>query len=258
MQFSKVLCATALVVVGSLVLVSAGQYGGGYNQNNAGRYGKSNSGGYGQSNGALMHYGGGGCGGRGCYGGASSAPAHSSQNKYGPYHSYAVRPAIYGGHGMYTYKGYARHQPAPAALYRRARSYSMPAPSRHYGASHNAGSRHYGGAASSQMAGYSMRPVKALALVHGNNYQQARPSYHRQQHQQQTGGHYRATRGAYGSGRAKASYQQRPQRHYQQQQQSHGSGYGSSSAASSQYGGSSYGAGNRNSYAKSQGGHGGY
>lgn len=110
---------------------------------------------------ALAHYGGGG----GCHGYNCNKPKNYAANN-GPYHSYTVRPAIYGGHGLYTYKGYARHGPAyngrrgqnGGAHYRAVRSsryghqsacqgyncHRRARQSGHYGGGN--GNRHYGAA----------------------------------------------------------------------------------------------------------------
>lgn len=76
-----------------------------------------------------------------------AAPAyHTSYAKpayvspYGPYHSYAARPAIYGGKKLYHYKGYTRHYPPPPITgYKQKRAYPN--------------------------APYGLKPVKALALI---------------------------------------------------------------------------------------------
>lgn len=63
---------------------------------------------------------------------------HQSSSPYGPYHSYAVKPAVYGGPGMYHYRGYTR-----SPQYRVTRS--------SYG---NAQKSHYG-----------LKPVKAVMII---------------------------------------------------------------------------------------------
>lgn len=69
----------------------------------------------------------------------SPVPAYKSSNN-GPYHSYAVKPALYGGYSLYTYRGYARHP-----IYKPGR------PSKGYSKKSN--------------SRYQLRPVKAVALA---------------------------------------------------------------------------------------------
>lgn len=86
----------------------------------------------------------------------SNTYAPGRNSPYGPYHSYAVRPALYGGHGLYNYKGYTRYHPAPP--YTGAPSYKSGAYGPGHGLGHNGGSL------------YGMRPVKALLLVPEHSY----------------------------------------------------------------------------------------
>lgn len=241
---SQILTCAALAVVSALVVVQASQYG----ANGARPHGSQ----YGQ---ALSTYPSAGCQGYNCNKQAARSP-------YGPYHSYAVRPVVYGGYGLYNYKGYARHPPAPAyqRKQRYPRSYGMAPPRRRRPA---AGAycrgrycatppRHYAPQASrpykrpqqqyqrpqqqqyqrpqqqyqrpQQQQYQQMRSVKALALAPVSNYQ-AGPSYQ----QQQQGGYRQAAPAAaasYGSGRAAAhgSGHYGPANNYAQQQRYHRAG----------------------------------
>lgn len=88
-ETNQMLVGTAIVLVASLVLVA--EAGGSYC--------------------AGPH-----CGQRGPPAYLRSHPVPQYRAPYGPYHSYAVKPAVYGGPRLYTYRGYARQpRPAPAA-----------------------------------------------------------------------------------------------------------------------------------------------
>lgn len=78
-----------------------------------------------------------------------SKQAAANRSPYGPYHSYAAKPAIYGGEKLYHYHGYTRHYPPPPLTYHPRKA-----------AAAAAGNGNY-----HPRPAYGMRPVKALALA---------------------------------------------------------------------------------------------
>jgi hypothetical protein len=180
----------------------------------------------------MGHYPSSGCRGYGCK--QQAAAGASSRGPYGPYHSYAVRPAVYGGHGLYTYRGYARHPPAYRNRPRHPRSHApaprrrpagcrgryCPAPPRHYAAPPPPAARR-------PQYGY-MRPVKAVALVPANNYP-ARPMQHNGYRPLPAAASYGGGRGAtHGSGHyrpANSNNNAHQQRYRQGAQKASNNGY---------------------------------
>ena len=100
---------------------------------------------------------------------------------------------MYGGHRMYNYQGYARHYPRPSAGYRKQRRGGATRHARRHGNRYNNNNNnhhqqqyrpapmnlyinnnhHYNSHAQHLPAGYTLKPINALALVpiaHGSQY----------------------------------------------------------------------------------------
>ena len=196
----KIIAGSALVLVGALALAAQANR---YNQGQAAPHYQPASP-YGQQGGhqPTRYNQAAPCRGYNCGAHALLRNCNKAQ-KFGPYHAYPVRPipVTYGGHGLYNYRGYARHIPlppishrpkqrhacrgykcAPRRPYAAPAAHYRPAPAAHYGAAPTA---HYARPAATHYsrpaaAPYGLKPVKALALApatYTDSYAAPKPAY---------------------------------------------------------------------------------